>query len=282
MKTVLTFLLMCFVAVVAIAQGHADIEVSYLANTPNFRDGKSELTNRYILLANSKESKFYSPKTEYLDSLNSTPEGKGRLNEIMLGAYQSGNFDRIPSKDGSYYVTKNLINNTIKYYDNAGTEKYYTEDSAEMDGWVIGDSIKTVLGYECHSASIDYHGRRWTVWFTPEIPIANGPWKLGGLPGLILEASADDGVYKFSAYGIVQSQKLITEVYLASDYEKISRQNFLKVKRSFIENPFGTIDAQLGDNGDGQVWEDENGNRIDRSKRLFVSRENVDFIETDY
>ena len=273
---------MCFVAVVAIAQGHADIEVSYIANTPNFRDGKSELTNRYILLANSKESKFYSPKTEYLDSLNSTPEGKGRLNEIMLGAYQSGNFDRIPSKDGSYYVTKNLINNTIKYYDNAGTEKYYTEDSAEMDGWVIGDSIKTVLGYECHSASIDYHGRRWTVWFTPEIPIANGPWKLGGLPGLILEASADDGVYKFSAYGIVQSQKLITEVYLASDYEKISRQNFLKVKRSFIENPFGTIDAQLGDNGDGQVWEDENGNRIDRSKRLFVSRENVDFIETDY
>ena len=51
------------------------IEVSYTASTANFRQGGNSRPNRYILLANAHDSKFYSPMTEYLDSLQSTPEG---------------------------------------------------------------------------------------------------------------------------------------------------------------------------------------------------------------
>lgn len=53
------------------------------------------------------------------------------------------------------------------------------------------DSTADVLGYECVMAESDYHGRRWRAWFSPDLPLPFGPWKLHGLPGLILKAEAD-------------------------------------------------------------------------------------------
>ncbi len=81
---------MCFLAIVAVAQEKADIEVSYDASRVNLRDGSPISLNKYILLANAKESKFYSPITEYIDSLQSTPEGDAKYKEMTRGAYVSG------------------------------------------------------------------------------------------------------------------------------------------------------------------------------------------------
>ncbi|MDE7151042.1 MAG: hypothetical protein K2O27_02145, partial [Candidatus Amulumruptor sp.] len=72
------------------AQNEANIEVGYSSLSPNLKNGKVEIRHQYILLANADESKFYSPKTEYIDSLNSTPEGKAVYNEMALGAYFGG------------------------------------------------------------------------------------------------------------------------------------------------------------------------------------------------
>mgnify|MGYP006922401943 CR=1 FL=1 len=66
-------------SIAAIAQQKADIEVSYTAHHPNMRNGKDDLTNQYILIANANESKFFSPMTEYIDSLNSTTDGLRQL-----------------------------------------------------------------------------------------------------------------------------------------------------------------------------------------------------------
>ena len=74
------------------AQNKADIEVSYEAHHPNLRNSKDDLQAN-ILLANSDEPKFYSPKTEYVDLLNSIPDGKAKLNEMTRNAYL-GKFGR--------------------------------------------------------------------------------------------------------------------------------------------------------------------------------------------
>lgn len=92
---------------------------------------------------------------------------------------------------------------TVSSYFNMTDWKY--EEDWEKPEWEIGDSTKTILGYECVEATADYRGRRWTAWFSPEIPVQDGPWKLCGLPGLILEAYDTGKVYHYIAEGITQS-----------------------------------------------------------------------------
>ncbi len=67
------------------------------------------------------------------------------------------------------------------------------------------DSVKNILGYDCFKAIAPYRGRRWTAWFAPEIPVQDGPWKLCGLPGLILEAYDTNHEYSFTATGLWQN-----------------------------------------------------------------------------
>ena len=281
MKKISILIAICLATIAAVAQQKADIEVSYTAFSPNFKNGDVDVKKNYVLLANTSESKFYSPKTEYIDSLNSTPEGKAKFQEMSRAAVMGGKFDDIPKKDGSYYVVKSTNSNTLRYYDSAGMDQYYYDETPEEWMWEISDSTKNVIGYECVKASVDFHGRKWVAWFSPEIPISNGPWKLGGLPGLILEASTADGKYGFVATGIQQTSKPIGIIYLADGYEKTGRKSFLKAKRAFIDNPLGKINAQFAGNGK-KVLKVKNQDGADISNSIFVMRTVADFIETDY
>lgn len=276
MNRLITSFIICFVAIIATAQT-VGIEVSYVAHHPNFRNGKDDLTNQYILLSNTKESKFFSPVTEYLDSLNSTPDGKAKLQEMTMNAYTSGKFDDIPRPDGTMYVIKSFSDNKLKHYDTSGLEKYVYEESIAPWNWEICDSTRSILGYECVMAVTDYHGRKWTAWFTPEIPLQNGPWKLGSLPGLILEAATEGGQYSFIATGVQQSDKKIFPVYLANDYESTNRIDYLKAKRAFMDNPLGKINAQFGSTG--VTVSSSSGDDI---RQLYVPASVADFLETDY
>lgn len=277
MKKALTLLLVAITAVCAGAQT-SGIEVSYTAFSPNMRDGSAGTSNQYILLANESQSKFFSPRTEYIDSLNSTPDGRAKYQEMARNAYLSGNMENLPAKDGTYYIVKSSDANTITYYDNAGLDKYFYQESVDPWEWVIGDSVKEVLGYECFEATTDFHGRHWTAWFTPEIPLLNGPWKFDGLPGLILEAESEGGEYRFVATGLQQSDKPITPVYLADNYERTTRIDYLKAKRAFLDNPMGQINAQLG----GNITVVKADGNTDDDSPLFLPASVVDLIETDY
>lgn len=273
MKNLIFPIILCLVAIAANAQTKADIEVSYTMTSPNMRTGKlGDSTHQYILLANSSQSKFYSPRTEQIDSLCSTPDGEAKFKEMQRAAALAGNFDDIPRRDGSMYVVKSTDANVMKVCDTAGMEQYVVEEPIENIDWtIVEDSVKKVLGYDCIMATADYHGRKWTAWFTPEIPLQAGPWKLAGLPGLILEADADNGVYSFVATGIQNTTRQISQVYLADRYEKVSRKDLLKDQRSFLDNPLGQINAKYGDKGvvvSGDV--------------KFAKDSVVDLIETDY
>lgn len=54
--------------------------------------------------------------------------------------------------------------------------------------WEIIDEQKQIGDFMCQKAYGRYKGRDYAVWFAPDIPISLGPWKLNGLPGIILEA----------------------------------------------------------------------------------------------
>ena len=68
-----------------------------------------------------------------------------------------------------------------------GTTKYF-QDTLHPIQWFLTDERKVIDSLECYLATAIFRGREYFAWYCPSIPIANGPWKLGGLPGLIVEA----------------------------------------------------------------------------------------------
>ena len=84
MNRLLTSIIVCFAAIAAMSQNKADIEVSYRYSHPvqTMRSAEPDVTNQYILLTDGSRSKFYSPKTEYIDSIESTPEGFEKFNTL--------------------------------------------------------------------------------------------------------------------------------------------------------------------------------------------------------
>ncbi len=53
---------------------------------------------------------------------------------------------------------------------------------------VSSKQTKQIGKYKCNKAKTYFRGRNYIVWYTNELPLPFGPWKLNGAPGLILEA----------------------------------------------------------------------------------------------
>lgn len=66
--------------------------------------------------------------------------------------------------------------------------------------WKITNEKKKIGKFNCIKATANILGREWQAWFTQEIQVSFGPWRLNGLPGLILEAfdSTLDFVYQLA------------------------------------------------------------------------------------
>ncbi|MDO4770594.1 GLPGLI family protein [Porphyromonas sp.] len=113
----------------------------------------------------------------------------------------------------SFETGRSVVTHSLNF------DHYRYEEEMLRPEWVIDDSVtETKSGYKCHKATADYFGRVWTVWFTPEVPTPAGPWKLWGLPGLIVEASEAEGIYSFSLSSFApmdeQDSKIDCEKYL--------------------------------------------------------------------
>ncbi len=68
--------------------------------------------------------------------------------------------------------------------------------------WKIMDRQKQIGSYLSTLATGVFGEREYVVWFTSEIPVSLGPYKLSGLPGLILEARSLDERVKYTFMGI--------------------------------------------------------------------------------
>ncbi|MBR6194406.1 MAG: GLPGLI family protein [Prevotella sp.] len=75
---------------------------------------------------------------------------------------------------------------------------YETQEARTPIDWTLTDNTVTISGYLCKTATCQLHGRQWTVRYCEDIPTTAGPWKLCGLPGLIVEAVSDDDIHRFT------------------------------------------------------------------------------------
>lgn len=250
MNRLVIFLTLCVVATVASAQ--QNIMVQYNQSTVSLKND-SLVSTQMILHSSPEKSLYYNNMSLYVDSLTSTPGGKERLYEIQMAAWKvespDGGFALdmrrpAPRKTVNLYVSKDFSTSTLALYNKFGQdEAWYSEPFDELVWVMVPDSTATVLDYECFMATADYHGRRWTAWFAPEIPVQDGPWKLRGLPGLILKAVADNGA-SFTASGIETTDAPVREMYNADKYSKTSRKNALADEEHYRNNSTSILAAQ--------------------------------------
>lgn len=142
-------------------------------------------------------------------------------------------------------IYKQKSNNEITSVFNAYVENIqYSQQIKEMQQWNIVNAVDTLLGYPCQKATNQYAGRKYTAWFTMDIPLSDGPWKFYGLPGLILKVEDDTQTFSFVAIGIeqyrdnVEIAKDIAEYDTSnlSDFNKFIEKQILQKMVSFYNN----------------------------------------------
>ena len=111
----------------------------------------------------------------------------------------------------------------------AGISRLRCEETDERPQWKILAENDSVLSYLCSKAECQLKGRTWTAWFTAEIPISEGPWKLCGLPGLILKAEDSEGHYSFTATGVEQCHTYRPILFDGKKHEPMNRKAYNKV-----------------------------------------------------
>lgn len=228
-------ILAVFCAFTAKAQDSA-IKISYNEKAPRY-DRAMTWPNgiNMILIADANSSFYYNSRSQYIDSLESTAQGRKTLREMLMASLTSNSKGRMsldltkenaPIKQIKTFISKNHKEHKIRYHDRvSGGYQYYDEPFHEMKWNIVGDSIISVLGYECVMALTDYHGRTWKAWFAPDIPIQDGPWKLHGLPGVILKAESGD--FSFIATGLEHFNGIVPGIYNHDRYEKTNRLKYL-------------------------------------------------------
>ena len=107
------------------------------------------------------------------------------------------------------------------------TDWYIYEEDIVSPEWDIKEEAKTVAGYPCQRAEVDFLGRHWIVWFTQDIPISLGPWKLNGLPGLILEAMDENNEYHFTCMEIKNVSEGKPIAIPKKKYIRCSKKDFI-------------------------------------------------------
>lgn len=167
-------------------------------------------------------------------------EGRDSLMKMGLSANEIMNRQRdIPRTHQYFEVYKNiLLQGKYVCYDKV-VKLYRYEDYIPIMKWKIVNETKDILGYTCQKAVITLYGRKWLAWFTPKVPVSDGPWLLTGLPGLVLEASDMEGIFHFEA---IEIKEIPSKIVSLSEKKaiKCTRNEFLNYRSKYYE------DIQLG------------------------------------
>lgn len=165
--------------------------------------------------------------------------GSYRLDSALVGKQQMtlGEFFDFYNKyspDFKEFLLENVNTNKLSYYGKVSIDKFmYHEEVPHID-WALSDSTKEICGYLCHQATATFRGRNWIAWYC-DIPKSVGPWKLNGLPGLILAAETEDKEHTFSAISVRKSSSPIT--VNDKEYFKTTREHFNQALADYKSNP---------------------------------------------
>lgn len=211
-------------------------QVTMKPDAENKTDIKTE--NAYLDISPEK-SVFYS-------------ENRIKRDSIMQKAFQGGggrgniNRDQMESlrTNINYTVEKDKTNQKTYFKDRIGRDMYSYEEDRPLT-WKISSETTKIGAYKVQKAETEFAGRKWTAWFTTDLPYQDGPYKFGGLPGLVVKAEDDKGDYSFD---LMRNYK-ITDLPTLNKFGntlKVKRTDFVKQQQKFKTDPMSFMTQGAG------------------------------------
>lgn len=211
-------------------------QVTMKPDTENKTDIKTE--NAYLDISPEK-SVFYS-------------ENRIKRDSIMQKAFQGGGGRATINRDQmeglrtniNYSVEKDKTNQKTYFKDRIGRDIYSYEEDRPVN-WKIESETRKIGEYKVQKAQTDFGGRKWTAWFTTDLPYQDGPYKFGGLPGLIVKVEDDQGDYSFD---LMKNYK-IAEFPTLNQFGntlKVKRTDYLKQQQKFKADPMSFMSQGAG------------------------------------
>jgi len=214
-----------------------------------------------------KGSKFYSKDYQELDSLMIAyiqKQVKSGIKDFSLsGMGYKGEM--------RYFVEKSYPDYVLSYFNSLLSDEYLVKDTRKQEWKILSDKEK-IGNFNAQKAICDFAGRKWTAWFTTDIPIQDGPYKFHGLPGLIIKLEDNTHSHIFELKGV---KKLPETGEWKSQKEKkrynalitLDQEKYKKGFKDYLQDPMKG-QRQLLNNGTIIEMRDESGKVIDPARQM--------------
>lgn len=168
---------------------------------------------------------FFSRNLRDLDIRN-TRELKTTLQFSTVPENYVG-FDILTNHPGSTMKVTNRLPYTSQVIE-------YEENVPDLTWDYISGETDSVMGYLCNVATTNYCGRTWKVYYTTEIPLPYGPWKLNGAKGLILKATDTENNFVFESVGLTQKPQPI--IRYDWNRKRMGKNDWMRFEREMYKN----------------------------------------------
>lgn len=191
-----------------------------------------------ILQVGNNSSKFWDYTAFLSDSvsyLNAASSKEMQKEAVFRKLRQKYFFDPI--------IFQGYPTGVMTVYDVITPNNYTYSQKIDDLNWQLSQDTLRVCGYLCRKATTSLYGRDWIAWYAEEIPSSVGPWKLSGLPGLILQAQDKDQIHSFTAISI---RRNALPIYMEQDAQRINVafEKFLKNKVAFEVDPIKNLPVE--------------------------------------
>lgn len=162
-----------------------------------------------------------------------------------------------PGEQAMYAVSGNYFKDFAKDKLSAiktADGKYFSiEEKMPVIDWAISGDTREIGGLTCQKATGRFRGRDYTAWFCSQLPFNNEPWKLGGLPGLILEAYDAKKEVVFSFLSIENSIPVAAGVCMPAEVVTTSGRAFAQYQETIRRDRQARTGAAVGNASGGTM-----------------------------
>jgi GLPGLI family protein len=201
----------------------------------------------FLLLHADGESRFHEANRQFNDSMMfsyslaypqyASPKTQAEAQEAV--DHFTANMETWKKKTAiNYVVRKDLANGIFQNILPHAWPPQHMEGTLKFQ-WDLGTVQDTLLGLNCYTAQTVYGGRVYTAWFAPSIPIPDGPYVFGGLPGLIVQIRDERGWFTFRLKEVSASpqERFWKANYINPQSKPISRESYVRQSIKQKENP---------------------------------------------